>query len=176
MKITRLLIALPMLLFACSKHDGDPGAPAPGGNNSGNISQNPAAAVKPSSITVLVDGVPIPVTSIDFSRTDASLRFSAGNQLQRVDGYCFWFYGTSGLNYQYSDSLNYSTRSDSLSAWNTRRAISYGYVYFDCCSFPVRDSVVDGTYSGKFGTGKEPELTVSGVFHLLFCGGQACRP
>jgi hypothetical protein len=174
MKITRLLIALPMLLFACSKHDGAPVAsPAGAGDNS----QNQPAAVKPSSITVLIDGTPIPVTSVDFSRTDGSLHFSAGNQLQRVDGYCFWFYGTSGFNYQYSDSLNYSTRPDSLSAWDTRRAISYGDVCFDCCSFPVKDSVVDGRYSGKFGSsGKEPGLTVSGVFHLLYCGGQACRP
>jgi len=174
MKITRLLIVLPMLLFACNKHDDTPGTPASGG---GSVSQNLPAAVKPSSITVLVDGVAIPVTSIDFSRTDASLRFSAGNQLQRVDGYCFWFYGTSGFNYQYSDSLNYSTRPDSLSAWDTRRAVSYGDICFDCCSFPVKDSVVDGNYSGKFGSsGKEPGLTVSGVFHLLFCGGQACKP
>lgn len=165
-----------MLLFACSKHDGDPGVPATGSNNGGNTSQNLPAAVKPSSITVLVDGVPIPVTLIDFSRTDGSFRFSAGNQLQRVDAYCFWFYGTSGLNYQYSDSLNYSTRPDSLSAWNTIRAVNYGDVQFDCCSFPVKDSVVDGSYSGKFGTGKERELTVNGVFHLLFRGGQPCRP
>jgi len=146
-------------------------APGNGGGSSGNL---PAAA-KPSSITVLVNGEAIPVTSIDFARTGSTLHFSAGNQLQRVDAYCFWFYGTSGFNYQYSDSVNYSTRPDSAGAWNTRRAIAYGDVYFDCCSFPVKDSVVEGNYSGKFSTGKE-ELTVSGIFHLFYCAGQPCRP
>ena len=173
MKITQLLIALPLLLFGCGKQMDNPGSSGAGANSGPGTGQLQPEAVKPSSITVLVDGAPITVNFIDFSRAGSSLRFSAGNQLQRVDAYCFWFYGTSGLNYQYSDSINYSTRSDTLSAWNTRRAIDYGNVYFDCCSFPVKDSVVNGTYSGKFGTGKQ-DMTVSGVFHLLFCGGQAC--
>lgn len=166
MKLTRLLIVLPIFLFACSKQGDSPAASTTDSNSSGN-SGSTSSPVKPPSITVLVDGTPIPVTSINYSRTGSTFRFSAGNQLQRVDAYCFWFYGTSGFNYQYSDSLNYSTRMDSLSAWNTRTAIGYGDVYFGCCSFPVKDSAVDGTYSGKFSTGKT-ELTVNGAFHLLF--------
>ena len=173
MKAPLFLITSILFLFACNKQDSSIGSPdggnpangtAGGGSGSGSSAKGGKAA---SSITVLVDGVSIPVTSISFNRGTGNFNFSAGNTLQKVDAYCFWFYGTSGFNYQYSDSLTYSTRVDSAGAWNTMKAIGYGTVDFDCCSFPVKDSVVDGTYSGKFSTGKL-ELTVNGRFHYIY--------
>ena len=169
MKAPGLLITLTLFLFACSKQGNSIDSPS-GGNTAGDGSANgsPAGGVKASSsVTVLVDGVAIPVTAINFNRNTGNFNFSGGNKLQKVDVYCFWFYGTSGFNYQYSDSINYSTRADSTSAWNTIRAIDYGDVDFDCCSFPVKDSLVDGVYSGKFSNGKL-ELTVNGRFHYIY--------
>jgi len=169
MKAPGLLITLTLFLFACSKQGSNPVDSPAGGNpaNGGPTNGNSAGGVKAtSSITVLVDGVSIPVTAINFNRNTGNFNFSAGNKLQRVDVYCFWFYGTSGFNYQYSDSINYSTLSES-GVWFTNRAIDYGDVDFDCCSFPVKDSLVDGVYSGKFSTGKL-ELTVNGRFHYVY--------
>ncbi|HET6256636.1 MAG TPA: hypothetical protein VFE32_21355 [Puia sp.] len=79
--------------------------------------------------------------------------------------------------YQFSDSINYSTRPDTLASWTTERATNWGEVSFDCCVAPLADSVIPGEYSGNFdgggggldkGTGGQQGVTVSGNFKLLF--------
>lgn len=156
-----------LLAAACTKQSDAPGTQTPPGT------PPPAKPVnsKPDTpwITVLINGQPMNVTAISFSRSGSTFNFSAWNNLQRLDAYCFWFYGTSGFNYQYSDSINYSTRPDSLAPWATRTALNTGDVRFDCCSYPVRDSIVNGNYSAPFGTGgKEFGFTITGNFHGLF--------
>lgn len=67
----------------------------------------------------------------------------------------------------FSDSITYSTRPDTLTAWYTRRANNWGTVDFAAVYAPLTDSLVKGTYSGDFTEGKEP-LTISGDFYLVF--------
>ena len=172
------LIALSTL--SCNKQSTPPATPgsdpsAPGSGGSPFSNSAPAA-----SVSVQVNGTPLAVTGISYNRTectDGDLSFSAWNALQRVDVYCFYFYEQNGFNYQFSDSINYSTRPDTVTGWTTVRAINWGDVNFACCVAPLKDTVIFGQYSGNFaagnsGSGKQPGdqqgLVVSGNFNLLF--------
>ena len=119
----------------------------------------------PSSITVTVNDATMQVTSIHYSRGGAEFDFSAQNSLQKVDVYCFHFYGQSGFNYQYSDSIKYCIRPDTLTSWYAKRAIDWGHVDFNCCAFPLADARIEGSFSGDFSNDKKP-LTVKGTFIL----------
>jgi hypothetical protein len=140
-----------------------------------------------SSVSFLVNGSPLVVTGISYDRTGSTtgtFNFSAWNALQRVDIYCFSFYEENGFNYQFSDSINYSTRPDSLAAWTASRAVNSGTVNFDCCAAPLTDSVIPGNYSGNFASDNSDliknqsnvqGLTVSGNFNLLFDPNHPCH-
>jgi hypothetical protein len=140
-----------------------------------------------ASVSFLVNSNPLVVTGISYDRTGSTtgtLNFSAWNALQRIDVYCFSFNEQSGFNYQFSHSINYSTRPDSLTAWSTVRAVNWGTVTFDCCVAPLTDSVIAGDYSGNFAsanpylsknTGNAQDLTVSGNFNLLFNPNHPCH-
>jgi hypothetical protein len=188
--ICLLIFCLTFLsLFSCNKQSVTPAGPGfnpygPGAAG-GNSSQGAAGTV--SSVSFLVNGSPLAVTGISYDRTGSTsgtFNFSAWNALQRVDVYCFSFYEQSGFNDQFSDSINYSTRSDSLAAWSTIRAVNWGTVNFECCAAPLIDSVIPGDYSGNFANGNAgldknlsnaPDLTVSGNFNLLFDPNHSCH-
>ena len=118
-------------------------------------------------VTVFIDNMPLVVSGFHFDRGGSWFDFSAWNSLQRVDGYVFRFYGSSGFNYQYSDSLNYSSRPDTASPWRTTRAIDWGDILFDGLTYAIGDSVVNGTYTGNFSSGKN-KLVINSQFHGLF--------
>jgi hypothetical protein len=174
-------------LFSCNKQSATPTGSGsnPNGPAGGNSPQGTAESV--ASVSFLVNGNPLVVTSITYDRsgsTTGSFNFSAWSALQRVDVYCFSFNEQSGFNYQFSDSINYSTRPDSLSAWTTARAVNWGSVSFDCCVAPLTDTVITGEYSGNFanaGSGPDKNLsnvqglTVSGNFNLLFDPNHSCH-
>ena len=155
------------------------------GVSDGGSPQGTAGTV--ASVSFLVNGNPLAVTGITYDRTGSTtgtFNFSAWNALQRVDVFCFSFYEQSGFNYQFSDSINYSTRPDSLTAWTTTRAVNSGTVTFDCCVAPLADTVIAGEYSGNFtsassGVDKNlsnaQALTVSGSFNLLFDPNHSCH-
>ncbi|PWT97337.1 MAG: hypothetical protein C5B52_14060 [Bacteroidetes bacterium] len=168
MKFYLLSLLFTMAFVSCQKSNLDGGAGT--NNNSSNNSHDNSIRnnVKPSSITVSINGDPMKVTSISYDRSSSTFNLSAQNSLQKVDVYCFHIYGSSGLNYQYQDSLNYSVRDDSLSAWYTTRATNYGRVDFDCCAFPVADSIVAGNFSGLFALEGKDDLSVVGNFYLVF--------
>jgi hypothetical protein len=151
-------------MLACNKNSIPP-------TNSGTTTHNIADTGKegdyPSTITVLINGAPMQVTSIGYNRGDGFFNFSAMNSLQKVDVNCFWFYQQSRWSFQYSDSINYSTRPDSLTQWQSIRASNYGTVNFDCCDAPLTDSLVEGEYAGTFLQGKAT-LNIGGDFHLVF--------
>ena len=176
-------------IFSCNKQSATPielGSNLSGSGASDGSSPQGAAGPT-ATVSFLVNGNPAAVTGISYNRTGTTtgtFDFSAWNALQRVDVYCFSFYEQSGFDYQFSDSINYSTRSDSLAAWNTVRAVNWGTVNFDCCSAPLTDSVIPGEYSGNFAsgdpdlgknTGDQPGLTVSGKFNLLFDPNHPCH-
>ena len=166
MKAVAFFFAAVVFLLSCGKQTSSPS----GNTNNTNHTQtgnggSPAATG--SFISVFVNKDSIPVTSIHYNRGGSYFNFSAENPNKKVDVYCFWFYQQSGFNYQYSDSINYSTRPDTASAWFTTSAINGGTVNFDCCMGPLTDSPVSGDYSGDFSTGKTP-LTVHGKFWLVF--------
>ncbi|RTL61062.1 MAG: hypothetical protein EKK37_02590 [Sphingobacteriales bacterium] len=165
MKSIFYILLFYLLLSACSKQNTTSGNanPSTGNHPAANGSATPAS----SNITVYVNNEAVPVTSISFDRSSSTFNFSAQNAVKKVDVKCFWFYQQSGFNYQYSDSINYSYRTDTLSGWNTIRAINYGDVYFDCCQGPLTDKLITGNYSGNFGSGDIP-FTVKGNFSLLF--------
>jgi hypothetical protein len=188
--ICLLLFSLTLFpIFSCNKQTPTPAGlgsdPYGPGAAGGSSPQGTAGTV--ASVSLLVNGNPLPVTGISYNRTGGTtgtFNFSAWNVLQRVDVYCFSFYEQSGFNDQFSDSINYSTRPDSITAWTTVRAINSGNVSFDCCAAPLTDSVVPGEYSGNFangnpGLGKNPGdppgLTVSGNFNLLFDPNHPCH-
>lgn len=185
--ICLLIFCLTLPIFSCNKQSATPAGlgsnpygPETAGSSSPEGTAGPAA-----SISFLVNGNPLPVTGISYDRTGSTtgtFNFSAWNALQRVDVYCFSFYEQSGLNYQFIDSINYSTRSDSLETWITVRAVNWGTVSFDCCAAPLTDSVIPGEYSGNFASGDpgknpgdSPGLTVSGSFNLLFNPNHPCH-
>jgi hypothetical protein len=155
------------------------------GVSDGSSPQGTAGTV--ASVSFLVNGNPLAVTGITYDRTGSTtgtFNYSAWNALQRVDVFCFSFYEQSGFNYQFSDSINYSTRPDSLTAWTTTRAVNSGTVTFDCCVAPLADTVIAGAYSGNFtstnsGVDKNlsnaQALTVSGNFNLLFDPNHSCH-
>ncbi len=159
-----LTLLATIIITGCNKQQNPPDTTnTPNGNGS-----NPRQPLtNPSNITVLLNDSAIKVTHIDYNRSSASFNFIAGNSLKQVDVKCFWFYQQNWGNYQYSDSINYSWRTDSLLPWHTIRAINYGNVSFDCCMAPLTDSLVSGNYSGQLSSGKS-NLTVSGTFRLLF--------
>jgi hypothetical protein len=174
----RYSLLIPSLLFlACTKQSspGSPGNNAPGTGTGGSQHQP-----RPASISVAVNNVPMAVTGISYDRsgsTYGNFNFSAWNPLQKVDVYCFRIYEQSGFNYQFSDSINYSTRPDTAAGWQTTRAINWGDVNFDCCVAPLQDTVIPGEYTGNFLTGDasggkfagtQQGLTVTGNFYLLF--------
>ena len=153
-----------LLIVSCSKQDTTP----PAAGNNGNGSSTSGAPKPSSAISVSIDGQPMTVTGSSKGRGSSTFEFSAWNSLQKVDVRCFWFYQQSGFNYMYSDSINYSTRPDSLSPWYTIRARNYGDVYFDCCMAPLTDSLVTGNYSGDFAPTPKQSLRIKGNFHLVF--------
>jgi hypothetical protein len=159
------LFSLFLILSACNK------TAAPTAPNSTfatmPTSGSAAACTRPSFVTVSLDNVPMQVTAINYNRTGGNINLSAFNPLQKVDVYCFWFYEQSGFNYQFSDSINYSTRPDTLTAWSSTRATDWGGVSFDCCTAPLKDSLITGNYSGTFSLAKKP-LIISGNFYLHF--------
>lgn len=163
MRTLIFLLLVCIFAFACTKET-DPSFPVSGNSSSttGNNSQPRLA-----SISVFINSNPMKVTGISYNRSTSTVNFSAWNSLQRVDAYCFWFYGTSGFNYQYSDSITYSSRPDTLSAWTTIRATNWGDVSFDCCMAPWKDSPVSGADTAFFAMG-ERSLAISGNFYLPF--------
>jgi len=185
--LTTFILLSCLILGGCNKQGSAPGSGSNAAGSAGSGSGGSGAgggsagsSVRPASISVAVNGTPIAVTGISYDRsgsTDGDFNFSAWNPLQRVDVYCFWFYEQSGYNYQFSDSINYSTRPDTLTAWTTTRATNWGQVNFDCCVAPLADSVIPGEYSGNFlpanaaneksVTGTQG-LTITGNFYLLF--------
>jgi hypothetical protein len=176
-------------ILSCNKQSATPGgsgfSPYGPGASGGSSSQGTAQTV--ASVSFLVNNNPLVVTGISYDRTGSTtgtFNFSAWNALQRVDIYCFSFNEQSGFNYQFSDSINYSTRPDSLTAWTTVRAVNWGTVTFDCCVAPLTDSVISGDYSGNFASGNPdlsknagdmPGLTVNGNFNLSFNPNHPCH-
>ncbi len=152
--------------LACAK-SAAPADPGDGGSSSGPGSSGTPVQSHPASISVFINNTPMTVTGISYTRAGNTVNFSAWNSLQKVDAYTFWFYGTSGFDYQYSDSINYSTRPDSLSAWSTIRASGGGEVYYDCCMAPWKDSPVSGVDTAIISQGKE-NTTITGRFYLPF--------
>jgi hypothetical protein len=160
--------------IACSKQASTPGNAAPG---SGNTSKTQS---RPASISVALNNTPMTVTGISYNREGSmygDFNFSAWNPLQKVDVYCFWFDEQGRGNYEFSDSINYSTRPDTLAAWTTTRATNWGDVNFDAGVAPLQDSVIPGEYSGNFlignasggkSAGAEQGLAITGNFYLLF--------
>ena len=118
-------------------------------------------------ITVIINRNSMQVTAIHYDRSTGSFNFTAQNKLQKVDVYCFHFYQSSGFNYQFSDSINYSVRQDTLSTWYTRRATNWGDVFFDCCQGPLTDKIITGNFSALFDN-DESKLTLNGNFRLIF--------
>ena len=106
------------------------------------------------------------VTSIQYDRSSSTVHFSAENDLQKVQVYCYYFYGTSGLNYQFTDTITYATRTDTLSNWYTRTASNRSDVSFNCCMLPTKDTPVDGTFTILFDGKAEPHI--NGTFHLKY--------
>ena len=161
-------LIVPLLFFlltGCSKYADRPSVPS-----SGNAGSPVSPAAKPPDsnwITISIDTSHLVVTGVHFDRGGSWFNFSAWNSLQRVDGYVFWFYGTSGFSYMYSDSLNYSSRPDTLTPWTTKRALDWGEINFDGLTYPISDKVVNGTYQGNFGVGKT-NMVIGGKFHALF--------
>lgn len=184
-----LLISCLPLLFSCNKQSATPAGqgsnPYGPGATSGTTPQGTAETA--SSVSFVINGNPLPVTSITYDRTGTTtgtFNFSVWNALQRVDVYCFSFNAQTSFNYQFSDSVNYSTRPDSLSEWSTVRAVNSGSVTFDCCAAPLTDSIIAGGYSGNFAsanavpaanTDNVQTLTVSGSFNLLFSASHSCH-
>jgi hypothetical protein len=183
--ICLLIFCLTLPIFSCNKQTATPVELGSNPSGSGTTPATSPQGGPAASVSFLVNGNPLPVTGISYNRTGSTtgtFNFSAWNALQRVDVYCFSFYEQSGLNYQFSDSINYSTRSDSLGAWATVRAVNWGTVNFDCCAAPLTDSVIPGEYSGNFASGDpgknpgdSPGLTVSGSFNLLFNPNHPCH-
>ncbi len=169
MKTILLLVGACLFTLSCNKQTVSPVTPpktTPGFDSAALFNMTPEGNY-PSAITVFVNHAAMPVTAIKFNRSTGSFNFSAQNKLQKVDVNCFWFYQQSRWSFQYSDSINYSVRPDTLSDWYTRRAITWGDVYFDCCDAPLTDSLVEGGYSANFGTAKD-SLIIDGRFHLVF--------
>jgi len=164
MRKTLFLATACLLAIGCSKENVSTTSANPPGIHPGTSN---TTRVPVSDITVLVNNVSIPVTAINFDRSGSTFNFTAQNSLQKVDVRCFWFYQQSRWNFQYSDSINYSSRADTLSQWNTVRAINYGDVNFACCYAPLTDSLVKGDYNGNFYDG-ENGFNVKGNFSLYF--------
>jgi hypothetical protein len=175
-------------LFSCNKQSVTPAGQGSNPNDPGLADGSPqGSAGTVASVSFLVNGNPLAVTGITYDRTGSTtgtFNFSAWNALQRVDVYCFSFYEQSGFNYQFSDSINYSTRPDSVASWTTVHAVNWGSVSFDCCVAPLTDTVIAGGYSGNFenansGPDKNlsnmPALTVSGNFNLPFDPNHSCH-
>jgi hypothetical protein len=165
MKLLLPILTITLFAAACSKQSASPQALGAGDQAS---VKSAAAAPDTSWVTVQVNGTAITVTALNFSRCSSTFNFSAGNSLQRLDAYCFYFAGSSGLNYQYSDSINYSTRPDTLTPWTTITAANSAEVSFACCAVPVADSIIDGSYQAPFYLGKTSGLTITGNFHAVF--------
>lgn len=159
-------ICLTLCLFAVYCKKDQTGSPSSSGTDQNGMS-TPKQLTDSSFINVAINDIPMKVTAIHYSRGGSALNLSAENALEKVDVYCFRFSGQSGLNFQYSDSINYSTRADGLAKWSTRRAGNWGNVDFDCCAFPLTAPVVKGIFSGNFGDYKYPIL-ITGNFKLKF--------
>lgn len=169
----KILLWLTVLFYfticftACSKQSAAPDPVPPGNSNPAGGIVNSSDKTNPSAISVRVNQIPINVNSIRFDRDGADFNFTAGNQLQKVEVRCFWFYQQSRWNFQYSDSITYFRRPNTLTTWSGIRAIKWGDVNFDCCYAPLTDSLVTGEYTADFPEGKG-SFTVSGGFHLVF--------
>lgn len=164
MRTTAICLVICLFAVYCKKdHAGSSSSSAT--NQSGTaVSKQPTDS---SFINVAINDVPMKVTAIHYWRGGSALNFSAENTQEKVDVYCFRFSGQSGLNFQYSDSINYSTRANGLAKWATRRAVDWGRVDFDCCAFPLTGPVVKGAFSGNFGDYKYP-VSITGNFNLKF--------
>jgi len=153
-------IVMLLSLTACHKDSGTPNNNSPAGVSTG-------TPTKQSNISVVINDQPIQVTNISYNRSGGSFNFTAQNSLQKVDVNCFHFYEQSWASFMYSDSIIYSTRPDSVTAWYSRTAINGGDVYFDCCTAPLQDPDITGNYYGNFKLGKD-SLVIKGDFDLLF--------
>ena len=165
-----LPFALVFLLFAaCNKNGNSPSSN--NGNNAnsgnGNISGGAVTNGPKPTVTVNINDKPMLVTGVSFNRNSGSFNFTAENSLQKVDFYCFHFYQQSWASYLYSDSINYSTRNDSIANWNTITAKRIDGVYFNCCAAPLTDPAVDGYYKADFYNGKE-DFVITGDFNGYF--------
>jgi len=157
------LIIICLLVSACNKNSSEP-------VNSANTATNNPLTARPnktSAVSVSINNACMQVTSINFNRGSSTFNFSVENKLQKIDVNCFWFYQQNWASYQYSDSINYSVRTDTLSPWTTQRATGYGNVYFDCCTLYLTAPEVSGEYNGNFSLGKD-KLAITGKFDLLF--------
>ena len=152
------------LLIACNKET----ATTNNSSNPGSTTQNDGSASNhTSTISFFINDEPVAVTAISYDRSGSTFNFTAGNSLKKAEVRCFWFYQQSGFNFQFSDSINYCYRADTLSNWSSIRAINYGNVNFDCCEGPLTDSPIEGDYSGDFADGKNT-LKINGSFKLFF--------
>jgi hypothetical protein len=149
------------ILFSCKKNNG-----SQGGTYQPPV-QNPSPQHSDTShIYVTINDKLMTVTLLQYNRSSSTVYFAASNSLQKVQVYCFRFYGSSGFNYQFSDSITYSTRTDTLSTWYTRTAGNKGDVYYNCCSLPTKDSPIDGNFTAPFND--EGDIFIKGNFHLKF--------
>ena len=156
-----------LIIISCNKQSSQPAGSSNGNTAVAATNDTAKEGSYPSKIRVFVNDVAIPVTSIHYNRSTGSFNFSAGNSLKKVDAKCFWFYQQSRWSYQYSDSITYATRPDTLTTWTTTTATNRGNVTFDCCNAPLTDSLVEGEYTGSFVSNKN-NIIVKGDFHLVF--------
>lgn len=153
-----------LLVSACSKNGNSPSnnTNSTSGTNSGAVPVSPKSA-----ITVNINEKPMLVTGVSFNRSSGTFNFTAENSLQKVDFYCYHFYEPNWANYMYSDSINYSSRNNSLADWNTITAKRIDGIYFNCCAAPLIDAAVDGYYKADFYNGKE-DFIITGDFKGYF--------
>lgn len=157
-----------LMIAACSKESTNPATTNNYNNNNTSSGTQTSTPVDAAGITVLINGNPMTVTTIDYNRSGSTFNFLARNSYQKLEVNCFHFYQQSGFNYMFSDSITYATRTDSSDAWNTMTAKPvYDTLEFNCCIAPLTDKVVKGDYGAGFSSGKD-QLNVSGNFNLKF--------
>lgn len=160
--VKKFVFFLLLLQLSCKKeHEPlDPLSPP-------NDASNHNTANDTSFIHVDINLMPMVVNAIYYNRSSSTVHLMAANGLQKVEVNTFHFWGTSGLNYQYQDSITYAFRKDTLSQWQMVRApYNTSCVLYDCCALPTKDSPVKGTFKADFGA--ESNLFIEGTFRLNF--------
>ena len=157
-----LLLLLLLLQLSCKKEHESLGPVTPP-----NTPSNQSTVNDTSFIHVAVNQISMDVKTIYYDRGSSTVHLMAANGLQKVEVNTFHFWGTSGLNYQYQDSITYAYRRDTLSQWQVVRApYNTSGVMYDCCALPTKDSPVKGTFKADFGV--ESNLFIDCIFHLIF--------